>query len=140
MFLTFFLFFPFFFPFLLSHRYTTHVRALRASGVRSTRIMRENYILAVEDLHTRISPMIMRRTKKEVLTELPSKTIMNVKCDKSKRQRAMLENLQRNHGSGGGGGTSERVSSQSKKNKEKMKETSVRNFSLLWTILFYRFD
>jgi len=87
--------------------------------------MRENYILAVEDLHTRISPMIMRRTKKEVLKELPSKTIINIKCEKSKRQRVMLENLQRNYGkSGGGSGGSESVSSKSKKKKEKKKETS----------------
>ena len=81
--------------------------------------MRENYILAVEDLHTRISPMIMRRTKKEVLKELPSKTIINIKCEKSKRQRVMLENLQRNYGK-----SSESVSSKSKKKKEKKKETS----------------
>ena len=47
-------------------KYTKHVRTLRASGRRSTKKMRENYILAVEDLHVRVSSMILRRTKNEV--------------------------------------------------------------------------
>ena len=85
-------------------KYTKHVRALRSAGKRSTKRMREEYILAVEDLHVRVSPMILRRTKIEVALDLPEKTIQNVMCEKSEQQEKHFvrfveaEVLERNEG------------------------------------------
>ena len=62
------------------HAYTQPVRTLRAAGNTSTRQMREDYIVAIEDLHLRVSPFIMRREKGEVLKDLPPKVIQDVHC------------------------------------------------------------
>ena len=47
--------------------------------------------LALNTLHKRVTPFIMRRTKDEVLQDLPPKIIQDVYCDISPIQRALYE-------------------------------------------------
>lgn len=46
---------------------------------------------SIQDLQQRISPFILRRTKKEVATELPEKTEMVLYCDMEAEQRKMYD-------------------------------------------------
>ena len=66
--------------------YSRPVRTLRAAGTTSTRQMREDYIVAIEDLHLRVAPFIMRREKADVLQDLPPKVIQDVHCMPSPEQ------------------------------------------------------
>ena len=71
------------------HFYLRPVKTLRAAGISSTRKMRESYIVAIEDLHLRLAPFIMRREKGEVLKDLPPKIVQDVRCTPSSEQRRL---------------------------------------------------
>lgn len=50
-------------------------------------------ILAVSSLHKRVTPFIMRRTKDEVLNDLPPKIIQDIYCDLSHVQKLLYEDF-----------------------------------------------
>ena len=51
----------------------------------------QNAILSLSALHRQVMPFILRRTKDQVLTDLPPKTIQDIVCDPSDLQKALLE-------------------------------------------------
>eukprot|EP00210_Caulerpa_lentillifera_P005279 g5043.t1 len=52
-------------------------------------------ILAVSSLHKRVTPFVMRRTKDEVLNDLPPKIIQDIYCDLSYVQKLLYEDFSR---------------------------------------------
>lgn len=52
---------------------------------------------ALESLKQRIAPFILRRTKQDVLKELPPKNILDYPCRQSQMQKLMLADLSENH-------------------------------------------
>lgn len=48
-------------------------------------------LLAVEALHKQIMPFVMRRTKAQVLSDLPPKIIQDIYCDMSPLQRRLYD-------------------------------------------------
>lgn len=57
----------------------------------------QSSVLALQDLHKQVMPFVLRRTKDQVLQDLPPKTIQDVFCDPSTLQEMLLEDF---HGSG----------------------------------------
>jgi len=81
------------FDFILPGYLSTHAKFLE---VYEKPILREDH-QALDDLHMRISPFILRRMKKDVLTELPDKYETKMLTDLSEEQKkvylAYLENI-----------------------------------------------
>ena len=50
-------------------------------------------ILALQSLHKQVMPFILRRTKDQVLKDLPPKIIQDVTCEQSKLQAALLKDF-----------------------------------------------
>lgn len=50
-------------------------------------------VLALDSLHRQVMPFVLRRTKGEVLQDLPPKTVQDVVCDPSELQRALYEDF-----------------------------------------------
>eukprot|EP00890_Picochlorum_soloecismus_P001543 jgi/Picsp_1/238/NSC_00237-R1_snf2 super family len=62
-----------------------------------TNAKEQTSVLALQDLHKQVMPFILRRTKDQVLQDLPPKTIQDVFCDPSALQEMLLQDF---HGSG----------------------------------------
>lgn len=50
-------------------------------------------LLALDSLHKQVMPFILRRTKDEVLADLPPKIIQDIHCDLSPLQRRLYEDF-----------------------------------------------
>ncbi|EQC30828.1 hypothetical protein SDRG_11588 [Saprolegnia diclina VS20] len=57
----------------------------------ATNAQKEAGALALTQLHARVQPFILRRTKEHVLTELPPKIIQDVLCDLPEAQKALYD-------------------------------------------------
>jgi len=57
-------------------------------------------VLAVDALHKQVMPFILRRTKAQVLADLPPKIIQDVHCQMSPLQRALYEDFKESQASG----------------------------------------
>ena len=88
--------------FLGNHRvfYSKYCKALAASrsaasfGRRSSsKAEAEAGVLALESLHRQVMPFVLRRTKDQVLSDLPPKTIQDIVCDLSPLQRILYEDF-----------------------------------------------
>lgn len=53
-------------------------------------------LLALENLHKKIMPFILRRTKSEVLSDLPPKIIQDIFCNMSELQKKLYEDFEKN--------------------------------------------
>jgi len=62
-----------------------------------TNAKEQTSVLALQGLHKQVMPFILRRTKDQVLQDLPPKTIQDIFCDPSALQEILLEDF---HGSG----------------------------------------
>ncbi|KAF5829236.1 P-loop containing nucleoside triphosphate hydrolase protein [Dunaliella salina] len=60
----------------------------------------ETGVLAVDALHKQVMPFILRRTKAQVLADLPPKIIQDVHCQMSPLQRALYEDFKESQASG----------------------------------------
>ena len=68
--------------------------ALAASrGARRGSAEAEAGVLALDALHRQVMPFILRRTKDQVLSDLPPKTVQDVICDPGALQRALYEDF-----------------------------------------------
>ncbi|CAD7702492.1 unnamed protein product [Ostreobium quekettii] len=56
-------------------------------------------LLALDSLHKQVMPFILRRTKDEVLADLPPKIIQDIYCDLSPLQRRLYEDFSRSQAS-----------------------------------------
>jgi TATA-binding protein-associated factor len=94
---------------------TTNNRKTKASTQKAV----ESGLLALEGLHRQVMPFVLRRTKDQVLSDLPPKIIQDVLCELSPLQRILYEQFSASQAlkevegvvsgdaaSGGGGGTS----------------------------------
>jgi TATA-binding protein-associated factor len=69
-------------------------RALAASrGAKKGSSEAEAGVLALDALHRQVMPFILRRTKDQVLQDLPPKTVQDVICDPGELQRALYEDF-----------------------------------------------
>jgi len=69
-------------------------RALVASrGAKKGSKEAEVGILALDALHRQVMPFVLRRTKDQVLQDLPPKTVQDVVCDPGELQRALYEDF-----------------------------------------------
>ncbi|KAG7669536.1 hypothetical protein KSW81_007689 [Nannochloris sp. 'desiccata'] len=69
-------------------------RALAASrGAKRGSKEAEGGVLALDALHRQVMPFVLRRTKDQVLQDLPPKTVQDVICDPGELQRALYEDF-----------------------------------------------
>jgi len=69
-------------------------RALVASrGAKKGSKEAEAGVLALDALHRQVMPFVLRRTKDQVLQDLPPKTVQDVVCDPGELQRALYEDF-----------------------------------------------
>jgi len=93
---------------------TTNTRKTKASTQKAV----ESGLLALEGLHRQVMPFVLRRTKDQVLSDLPPKIIQDVLCELSPLQKILYEQFSASQAlkevegvvsgdavSGGGGGT-----------------------------------
>ncbi|KDO35187.1 hypothetical protein SPRG_00033 [Saprolegnia parasitica CBS 223.65] len=57
----------------------------------ATKTQKEAGAVALTQLHARVQPFILRRTKEHVLTELPPKIIQDILCDLPEAQKALYD-------------------------------------------------
>ena len=57
----------------------------------------QNFILALKSLKKRIAPFILRRTKTEVLKDLPPKVIQDFECEMTEVQKYAHEYVDKNY-------------------------------------------
>ncbi|KAK3258176.1 btaf1 RNA polymerase II, B-TFIID transcription factor-associated, 170kDa [Cymbomonas tetramitiformis] len=71
---------------------STYGRALQAKVTRATNSKQmEAGMLALDALHKKVMPFMLRRTKDQVLKDLPPKIIQDVFCELSPMQRFLYE-------------------------------------------------
>ncbi len=69
-------------------------KALAASrGAKKGSKEAEAGVLALDALHRQVMPFVLRRTKDQVLKDLPPKTVQDVICDPGELQRALYEDF-----------------------------------------------
>ena len=69
-------------------------RALAASrGAKKGSTEAEAGVLALDALHRQVMPFVLRRTKDQVLQDLPPKTVQDVMCEPGELQRALYEDF-----------------------------------------------
>jgi len=91
--------FEFLMPGYLGTRATFNARfgrsVERAKAKRKTKesAQQQESILALQSLHKQVMPFILRRTKDQVLKDLPPKIIQDVTCEQSKLQAALLKDF-----------------------------------------------
>lgn len=54
----------------------------------------ERGVLALKGLHRRVLPFVLRRTKEQVLGELPPKILQDVMCEPTPLQKALYKQLE----------------------------------------------
>ena len=57
----------------------------------------QNFIEALKSLKKRIAPFVLRRTKQEVLKDLPPKVIQDFDCEMAEAQRTIHEYIDRTY-------------------------------------------
>lgn len=65
----------------------------KARQTRKESVEQQESILALQSLHKQIMPFILRRTKDQVLKDLPPKILQDVMCEPSPLQVALLQNF-----------------------------------------------
>ncbi len=68
----------------------------RAKKSRKESAQQQASILALQSLHKQVMPFILRRTKDQVLKDLPPKIIQDITCDQSELQAALLKGFDDN--------------------------------------------
>jgi SWI/SNF-related matrix-associated actin-dependent regulator of chromatin subfamily A protein 2/4 len=68
-----------------------------AGTTEKVELSEEEKMLVIQRLHKVLRPFLLRRLKKEVLTQLPDKVEHIIKCDMSALQRQLYRYMQKHH-------------------------------------------
>lgn len=74
-------------------RYGRSVERAKKSRKAKESAQQQASILALQSLHKQVMPFILRRTKDQVLKDLPPKVIQDITCDQSELQAALLKDF-----------------------------------------------